>query len=903
MVPSVHPELQSQLLDELLEFRANVLSKTEKLINMLGGSAPIPQSGIVSVVASITNLIASSASIPGTSRKDISSPSTSVGNQFDIRWDGEDYAKEDTKNTVPVSLFDAKGKTSSSLNAASTSLAANITRGIKRTILKRNPSIAARFANIDSTIESGQSIYAYQVPTNGAPQYDHNNYSNASYLQNVPDTLKRPARGKSDAGNGGRGLTPNSVDDTDPTEEIPIIIPAYNKRFSLSVVPPSPTSTISPAIRLQKPHQQQPLSSSAPPWEKQNQRKTESISSDSTNSSLCVNTSQVSLNHDGTPPPSIAISPSPMSTKPRPSKMKLENAEVKSDHALEYHNSAKKPNHSRQTSRQVTETKKVIVSMATSRQPSTRQQQQQQQQPQTCGNPEQTPTAPPQKEVKRTASTVKKPVYFKSKFLIPKYDAKGLKIALEHFERSDLDAINFNVNGLHPKSRFSTFWDLCFSWVLVAALGVIPFLAGYNEVLETRYAMNVSIGLTVVFLLDSLFCSVTPLSGVTNVMCSLKEYENERPLLKDWVQVWMAKQFFWDLLSIIPFELFFMEHHSSAFFLIFKLIRVRQLPAIFTRCAVYIRARIYLENLLGKGAIDVLPLSFAILAYIHINACIIYYIGRRNEFLGWGQVWLTIDEASLWKFYVWTFFQATGNMFPMSFKPQTLNEQLFSIAFILMGAVLYAAFVGYLSSAFTSVNPSGRLYNQKMEELNDYVKWRNLSEETKQKLVQYYETKYRGKYFEEDTLLADMNESLRSEISMHNTRYLIEKVPFLKRDARDGRDEIFFNRIANKLHARYFIPGDCITKQGDSGLDMYFILSGKVDVFVHGVKVVSLYDGSYFGEVSLITKTLRTATCQAALPCVLYRLTYQDFHLVINEFTDIKERVELLALEREKMIS
>ncbi|KAJ3081802.1 anaphase-promoting complex subunit Hcn1, partial [Rhizoclosmatium hyalinum] len=177
----------------------------------------------------------------------------------------------------------------------------------------------------------------------------------------------------------------------------------------------------------------------------------------------------------------------------------------------------------------------------------------------------------------------------------------------------------------------------------------------------------------------------------------------------------------------------------------------------------------------------------------------------------------------------------------------TQIEQAVAILYIVVGAVIYAVFVGYISSAAMSLDTSGRLYQQKMEELVDYVKWKKLSEETKRKLVSYYETKYRGKYFEEDTLLSDMNESLRTEISLHNTRALIEKVPFLKRSEQDGRDEIFFSRIATVLHARYFIPGDLITQQGDSGLDMYFILSGKVNVFVNSVKVVSLYDGSFFG--------------------------------------------------------
>ncbi|KAJ3297048.1 hypothetical protein HDU79_004891 [Rhizoclosmatium sp. JEL0117] len=234
--------------------------------------------------------------------------------------------------------------------------------------------------------------------------------------------------------------------------------------------------------------------------------------------------------------------------------------------------------------------------------------------------------------------------------------------------------------------------------------------------------------------------------------------------------------------------------------------------------------------------------------------------------------------------------------------PQTQLEQFMAIFFIFAGAGLYAVLVGYISSAAISVDNSGRVYNQKMEELKDYIKWRQLNTETKEKLISYYETKYRGKYFEEDTLLGDMNEALRTEVSLHNTLDLITKVPFLRREVGDGRDDIFYARVASVLHIRYYIPGDCVTKEGDSGTDMFFILSGKLDILIGGEVRKSLYDGAYFGEVALINKVLRTATVQAKMPSVLYRLTYQDFHTVINEFADIKIRVSELAFEREKLL-
>ncbi|ORY25674.1 camp-binding domain-like protein [Rhizoclosmatium globosum] len=193
-----------------------------------------------------------------------------------------------------------------------------------------------------------------------------------------------------------------------------------------------------------------------------------------------------------------------------------------------------------------------------------------------------------------------------------------------------------------------------------------------------------------------------------------------------------------------------------------------------------------------------------------------------------------------------------------------------------------------------TINPSGRLFTQKMEQLVDYVKWKNLSVETEQKLFTYYETKYRGKFFEEESLLSEMNESLRAEISLQNTRMLLERVPFLRRDVGDGRDEIFIGRLAMALRPQYY--------QGDSGHDMFFILSGKVDVFVGDRKVVSLYDGAYIGEVALITKVLRTASVQAVAPSVLYRLTYMDFHQILDEFADMKTRIDELAKEMENRL-
>ncbi|KAJ3119578.1 hypothetical protein HK100_000248 [Physocladia obscura] len=138
-----------------------------------------------------------------------------------------------------------------------------------------------------------------------------------------------------------------------------------------------------------------------------------------------------------------------------------------------------------------------------------------------------------------------------------------------------------------------------------------------------------------------------------------------------------------------------------------------------------------------------------------------------------------------------------------------------------------------------------------------------------------------------------MNESLRMEIAAHNCKELIQKVNFLRREANDGRDELFVGRIATVLIACYFVPGDVIITQGE-----YFILSGTVDIIVNGNHVVSFNDGAFFGEVALIANIPRTATVQASSSCSMYRLTRPDFMRILTEFEDVKQRIDVIYNER-----
>ncbi|KAJ3231307.1 Potassium voltage-gated channel sub H member 7 [Chytriomyces hyalinus] len=486
-------------------------------------------------------------------------------------------------------------------------------------------------------------------------------------------------------------------------------------------------------------------------------------------------------------------------------------------------------------------------------------------------------------------------------FLLPAYDHKGNYLQIESFESKDLENLRLSRNGLHPRSIFNTTWDFLATVLFVLIVWFVPYFISFDLVED--HAFGVSMITSVVFAVDALVSVVTPIPQIAPAtLCSTREYEMMRPSLGEWVQMKLLENLVFVPLAVIPFDIIFSHLEYAHGLLLLRLLWVLRLPATSSRCAILKKVQEKLDAWTGSSISKVIPIACGILTFIHLNACALYYFGRINGFVGWHLFFEHIERATEFQFYALCFYHSVGNMFPLSLIVQTETEHLVQSVFIVAAAILYATFLGAISSATLSMNPAGRLYAQKVDELNDYVKWKNLSSETEKRLLRYYETKYRGKYFEEESLLAEMNESLRAEILLQNTKSLIEKVPFLQRRENDGRDEIFMGRIATALHSHYYVEGDYVTKQGENGQDMFFILSGKLDVFVDGVKKVSLFDGAYIGEVALISKVLRTATVQAAKPSILYRLTYTDFHEVLAEFPDMKARIQALASEREQMI-
>jgi CPA1 family monovalent cation:H+ antiporter len=121
---------------------------------------------------------------------------------------------------------------------------------------------------------------------------------------------------------------------------------------------------------------------------------------------------------------------------------------------------------------------------------------------------------------------------------------------------------------------------------------------------------------------------------------------------------------------------------------------------------------------------------------------------------------------------------------------------------------------------------------------------------------------------------------------------MVARVP-LFRDA-DAAD---LSEIARLLRPELAVPREPVVRAGEIGREMYFIVSGAVDVMLPHAPV-RLKDGDFFGEMALLTRQKRNADVVAVSYCELLVLRKQDLDALSARHPALRAQIEAHAAAR-----
>ena len=119
-----------------------------------------------------------------------------------------------------------------------------------------------------------------------------------------------------------------------------------------------------------------------------------------------------------------------------------------------------------------------------------------------------------------------------------------------------------------------------------------------------------------------------------------------------------------------------------------------------------------------------------------------------------------------------------------------------------------------------------------------------------------------------------------------------------------GLTDEFLNHLRDRVELLRYAPGQVICRQGDPADSFYLVRIGfvKVSEAYPGGELVLAYlsRGDYFGEIGLLGGGARTATCTALDHVEVVRITAEDFHLMLEQFPQVRRGLEAVAQQRQQ---
>ncbi|XP_032519497.1 potassium/sodium hyperpolarization-activated cyclic nucleotide-gated channel 2 isoform X3 [Danaus plexippus] len=460
---------------------------------------------------------------------------------------------------------------------------------------------------------------------------------------------------------------------------------------------------------------------------------------------------------------------------------------------------------------------------------------------------------------------------------------------------------------IHPCSSFRFYWDLCMLLLLVANLIILPVaISFFNDDLSTRWIAFNCLSDTI-FLIDI----------VVNFRTGIMQQDNAEQVILDpkliakhYLRTW----FFLDLISSIPLDYIFLifnqvNDFSESFQILhagraLRILRLAKLLSLvrllrLSRLVRYVSQweEVYFLNM-ASVFMRIFNLICMMLLIGHWSGCLQFLVPMLQGFPP--NSWVAINELqeAFWlEQYSWALFKAMSHMLCIGygrFPPQSLTDMWLTMLSMISGATCYALFLGHATNLIQSLDSSRRQYREKVKQVEEYMAYRKLPREMRQRITEYFEHRYQGKFFDEELILGELSEKLREDVINYNCRSLVASVPFFA-----NADSNFVSDVVTKLRYEVFQPGDIIIKEGTIGNKMYFIQEGIVDiVMANGEVATSLSDGSYFGEICLLTNARRVASVRAETYCNLFSLSVDHFNAVLDQYPLMRRTMESVAAER-----
>ncbi|CEM29188.1 unnamed protein product [Vitrella brassicaformis CCMP3155] len=310
-------------------------------------------------------------------------------------------------------------------------------------------------------------------------------------------------------------------------------------------------------------------------------------------------------------------------------------------------------------------------------------------------------------------------------------------------------------------------------------------------------------------------------------------------------------------------------------------------------------------------AFEALKLGCIIVFLAHWSACCFFAIGRMSERRfdsdksadpGENTSWLIkfhfrdkpiVDQYVASVYWTLTTVATVGLG---DVVPTNTYERIYANVLMVMACGTFAMVVGNLTTVANRANEETKANYSMIKRIVKYMNAHNCPRFLKYKVKRYLEFVLTHSHRADGVadVLELLSPSLKTEMAMALVGRVLTRFPLF---AELGKR--FLRQVAMKCHMISFAPGDVVCQAGQLMTEMYFVISGRVqlcaptdsDAFLKGDAGIRM-TGSYFNEASLFDETARSSLCVCRTFCNILVVDRADVLSSLEHFPALVEKYE-----------
>ena len=401
------------------------------------------------------------------------------------------------------------------------------------------------------------------------------------------------------------------------------------------------------------------------------------------------------------------------------------------------------------------------------------------------------------------------------------------------------------ITRLRPFRETST-WKLCWD----AMICVIALITGLVLPIELLRELSGRIELHHCWIVFSII-------GLIDIVLSFNTAIEHNGLVLRGRQAiasrYLRQMFGLDLIANLPF---LMTASLEAQIPIIGLLPVLRLGRL-----LYITGRWEDLQLMSSAVIRMARYTMSLMLIVNGVTCLWLWVGLTETGpLSWIQR-LGLSRDDLPSLYVHSLYWTITTLATVGYgdiTAKTINEMLFAVVVMIIGAVLMAVAIGNVVGIINQLDEGRREHRNRQSAMSRYLRANNIESSVVQRIRRFNEynwSRSRGVNLKE--MIAELPTELRSEVTLKILGDTIYKVPLLA-----VASDYLRKKLLSALSLCSYPPDTVVFEEGEIGDKILFVTSGRLAIHTNedlGETASTYGVGDYIGDLSFFLRERRTA--------------------------------------------